>query len=197
MIPAHDADDLVALLLQNLQIIAVDLGGQLALHAADRLFHVVFDGLRKAPDDAGNFVEFAIHGGDQLVFILVKDRPPLFFGFQVDEVLGIEEAGRVRSVVRAPDLAGALRDLGKRAEHDASLVRHPNAFVGPGAGRECAAHPERAFIQVGQKLGTDDAAEGQINCAMQRPKHANTDRERTPANGPADGSAVALDHETP
>ena len=30
---------------------------------------------------------------------------------------------------------------------------------GPGAGRERAAHPERAFIQMRQKFGTDDAAE--------------------------------------
>ena len=48
----HDADDLVALVLQSLQIVAVDLGGQRAFYSTDRLFHVVFDGLRETPDHA-------------------------------------------------------------------------------------------------------------------------------------------------
>ena len=67
---------------ESLQIVAVDLGGQLAFHAADGLFHVVFDGLRKSPDDAGNLLEFALHGGDQFVFVLVEDRRHCSFGFR-------------------------------------------------------------------------------------------------------------------
>ena len=75
--PAHHLDDLIRLILQCLQIVAVNLGGQLALHAANGFFHVVFDGLRKSPDHAGNFAEFAVHGGDQPILILVKDGTPL------------------------------------------------------------------------------------------------------------------------
>ena len=54
--PLHDVDDLVASFFQQLQIIAVELYGQLAFDAADGFFHVVFDGLREIPDHAGNFV---------------------------------------------------------------------------------------------------------------------------------------------
>src|ERR1019366_962581 len=57
---SHNADDLIALLFENFQIVAVDLRGQRALPSAHRLFHVVFDGLGKTPDDPGNPVEFAL-----------------------------------------------------------------------------------------------------------------------------------------
>ena len=191
---AHDADDLVALFFQKFQVIAVDLGGQLAFHSTDGLFHVVFDGLREAPDDAGNLVELAIHGGDQFVLVLVKDGPPLFFRLEINEVFGIEEAGCIRAVIRTPRLTGALRDLGKRAKHDSGLVRYPDPLVRSGAGRERATHPECTFIQVGQKFGTDDAAEGEVN-RDEKPEHAHTDREHTPANGPSNGGAVLLGQE--
>ena len=157
--PAHDADDLIALVFQHFQIVAIDLRGQRAFHSAHGLFHVVFDGLRKAPDDAGNFVQLAIHGGNQFVFVLVKHRPPLFFRLQVDEVFGIKEAGVIRSVIGTAHLAGALRHFGERAEHDSRLVRDPDTLVRPGAGRKRAAHPQCAFIEVGQEFRTDDAAE--------------------------------------
>ena len=110
---SHNADDFVALLFENFQIVAVDLRGQRAFHPAHRLFHIVFNGLRKTPDDTGNFVEFTLHGRDQFVFVLVKDRPPLLFRFQVHEVLGVKEAGVIRSVIWTPYLAGALRNLGE------------------------------------------------------------------------------------
>ena len=106
---AHDVDDLSALSSRVLQVVAIDLRGQLAFHAADRLFHVVLDGLGEAPDHAGNLLQLAVHGGDQFVLVLVKDGPPLFLGLQVDEVFGVEEARGVGSVVRPPDLARALR----------------------------------------------------------------------------------------
>ena len=44
------------LILEHVQIAAVDLGGELALHAADSLLHVVFDGLGEAPDHAGELL---------------------------------------------------------------------------------------------------------------------------------------------
>ena len=39
----------------------------------------------------------------------------------------------------------------------------PDAFGRPGAGRERAAHPKRALVQVRQKLRADHAAERQID----------------------------------
>ena len=156
------ADNLVGLSFQNLQIGAVDFGGEFALYAADGLFHVVFDGLGESPEDAGNLVEFALHGGDEFIFVLVEDGTPLVFGFQIDEVFGIEKAGVIGAVIGTADLAGALRNFGKRAEHDAGLVGDADAFVRAGAGGERAADPERAFIEVRQKFGADRAAECQI-----------------------------------
>ena len=158
----HDLDDLVTLGFENFQVVAVDLGGQRAFHSAHRLLHVVFDGLGETPDHARDFVELAIHGGDQFVFVLVKHRPPFFFRLEVDEEFGIKKAGRVGAVIRTAHLAGTLRHFGKRAQHDASLVRDPDALVRAGAGRKRAAHPERAFIEVRQKFRTDGAAEGEI-----------------------------------
>ena len=92
----------------------------------------------------------------------MKDRPPFFFRLQIHEVLGVKKAGVIRSVIRTPHLAGALRYFGKRAKHDSRLIRDPDAFVRAGAGRKRAAHPERAFIQMRQKFGTDGAAEGEV-----------------------------------
>ena len=119
-------------------------------------------GWENPQSDARNLVEFALHGGDQFIFVLVKDRTPFFLGFQVDKIFGIEEAGGVGAVIGTADLAGALRNFGKRAEHDARLIRDADAFVGSGAGSERAAHPERAFIEMRQKFGADGAAEAKI-----------------------------------
>ena len=81
----HDGDDLVGLVLKSLQIVAIDLGGEFAFDSADGLFHVVFNGLRESPNNTGNFVEFTLHGCDELIFVFVEDRPPLLFRFQVDK----------------------------------------------------------------------------------------------------------------
>ena len=161
----HDADDLIGFLFQDLQIIAINLGGQFAFHAADRLFHVVFNGLGTAPDRTGNFlVQFPIHGGDQFIFVVVKDRPSLFFGLEIDEEFRIEEAGCVGAVVRTSHLADALRNFRERAKQYVGLVGLSYAFVRAGAGREGATHPDRTFVQVGQKLGTDSSAKSEIRC---------------------------------
>ena len=158
---AHDGDDLVALFFQGPQIVAVDLDGELAFDAADGLFHVVGDGLGEVPDDAGDLFEFAIHGGDQLVLVLVEDGAPLLLGLEVDEVLGVEEAGGVGAVVGAAGLADDLGDLGKGGEDDARLVHDAQALGGAGGGSERAAHPDGAFVEVRQELGADDAAEAE------------------------------------
>ena len=50
----HDADDLIALVLELAKIRAVDLHGKFALHTGDRLVDVVGDGLREVPIHARN-----------------------------------------------------------------------------------------------------------------------------------------------
>ena len=156
---AHDVDDLVALLFERLQIVAVDLDRQLSFDAADRLFHVVGDRLREIPDHAGNLVELAVHGGDQLFFVLVEHGTPLLLRLQIDEILGVEEARGIGSIVGPAHLAGGRGDFREGGEDHANLVGHADAFGGSGARRQRAAHPDGAFIQMGKELGSDGPAQ--------------------------------------
>ena len=118
-------------------------------------------GWEKFQPTPGILLSSAIHGGDQLVLILVEDGAPLFFGLQVDEVLGVEEAGGVGAVVGPAGLADDLGDLGERIQPDARLVHDAQALGGAGGGSKGAAHPDRAFVEVREELGADDAAEAE------------------------------------
>ena len=158
----HRVHDLIGFFLENFQIVAIDLRGKFAFHAADGFFHVVFDGLRKSPVTPGIFSSSRFMAAIRSVLILMEDGPPLFLGFQVHEVFRVEEAGRIRSVIRTPHLAGALRHFGKRTQQYAGLIREPDPFARPGAGGKSAAHPERTFIQVRQELGANHAAKRHI-----------------------------------
>jgi hypothetical protein len=155
---AHHIDDFIALFFKRLEVVAVDLDRQLALDAADGLFHVVFDRLREAPDHAGNLLQLLVHGGDQVVLVLMEDRTPLFLGLQIDVVFGVEESGPVGAVVGTANLIDHVGDFRKAGHDQASLLEIRQALIGAGGRSKRAAHPERSFIQVRQKLGTDDAA---------------------------------------
>ena len=164
---AHDIHHLVGLVFEQLQIVAIKFHGQLAFHAAHGLLHVVGDRLREIPDHARQLLEFAIHGADQFLFVLVKNRTPVLLLLQMNEVFGIEKAGGVGAVVGTAHLAGGVQHFGKRCQHHARLIGQPDAFGRPGAGRQRAAHPDIAFIEMRQELGADDAAEGQVARAGQ------------------------------
>ena len=153
-------------------------------------------GCEKSPDDAGNLIEFAAHGGDQFIFVLVEDRTPLLFRFQIDEEFGVEKAGGIGAVVGTADLAGALRDFGKRAEHDARLVRDANALVGAGAGSKRAANPERAFVEVRQEFGADGAAEGEVSSPAATPARQMPTVIQRWRMAQRTRSAIALDQRT-
>ena len=155
----HDMRRSRRLSFEGLEVGAVELDGELALDAADGFFDVVGDGLREVPDDAGSFFKLAIHGGDELVLVLVEDGPPLLLGLEVDEVFGVEEAGGVGAIVGAAGLADDLGDLGKRGQDEAGLFGDGEAFGGAGTGSERAANPDGAFVEMGKELGADDAAE--------------------------------------
>ena len=126
-------------------------------------------GCEKPQITPGNFLlKLAVHGGDQVVLILMKHGAPLFFWLQPHEVFGIEEAGMVGAVIGTARLAGAVGRFRKGAKQDPCLIGDRDAFGGSGALIERAAHPQRALIQMGKKLGTDDSAEGEID-ARHRP----------------------------
>jgi hypothetical protein len=91
--PAHDIDNLFALSFEDSQIITIQLDGKLAFYTADRFFHVVGDRLRKISQGSRHLAEFAVHCRNELVLVLVKHWSPLALWFEVNEVLGVEEAG--------------------------------------------------------------------------------------------------------
>ena len=121
--PSHDTHNLIGLILERLQVVTVDLRGELTLNATDSLFHVVLDGLGESPDYAGNLLQFPVHGCDEFFFVLVKARDAIVPSASADEVFGVEKAGRIRAVIRTPRLTGAFGSLRKRAKHYSGLVR--------------------------------------------------------------------------
>ena len=68
--------------------------------------------------------------------------------------LFLAQSGRT---LRAADLTRHGRDFRKRGKHDAHLIGDADTFRRPGARRERAADPNRAFVQVWKELGTDRA----------------------------------------
>src|SRR5450755_668387 len=116
---AHDIDHFFALLFENLQVIPVNLNRELSFDPADSLLHVVFNGLRKIPEDPGNSVKLPPHGPNQRVLIAVKHRTPPALGLKIDKIFGVEESGSVSAVVGAPDLAGRDGDFRETGQYDA------------------------------------------------------------------------------
>ena len=93
----------------------------------------------------------------------MEDGTPLLLGLEIDKVLGVEEAGGVGAVIGASGLAHDLGDFREGGHHDARLVGEVDAGSGAFAGRQRAAHPDGAFVEVGQELRADGAAEGEID----------------------------------
>src|SRR5580704_10455549 len=121
----------------------------------------------------------------------MKHRAPFFFRLQVHEVLSVKEAGVVRSIIRTPHLAGAIRYFRKRAKYDSRLVGDPDAFVRARAGGKSTANPQSALIQMGQKFGTDGAAECEVTCNGHH-QCACSDCDRATANCPAQGLTISF-----
>ena len=133
-------------LFQLAQIVAVELHGQLAFDATDRLFHVVGDRLRVVPDNSRKLAELFVHCRDQRFFALVKTGPPLLFSLQVDKIFSVEKAGCVSAVIGTARLADHLCDLREGGHHQPCLVGKIDACRGAFAGRQCSAHPDGAFV---------------------------------------------------
>ena len=132
---------------------------EFAFDAADGFLDVVGNGLGEIPVDAGELLELLVHGGDQVIFVAVEFAAPLLARMKIDEEFGVVEAAGIAAVVGAADLADDLRDLGEIRQHEARLLGHVDAGGRTGAGRQRAAHPDRAFVEVRQKFGADDSAD--------------------------------------
>ena len=107
------------------------------------------------------------------------------------EVFGIEEAGGVGPIVRTAHLAGGVEHFGKRRQYHASLIGQADTLSGSRAGRQRAAHPDIALIEMRQEFGADHAAEGQITRTGQSgdghaggdPSELNGQPKRVPVAG--------------
>ena len=71
------------------------------------------------------------------------------------EELGVEEAGAVRAVVRAPLLGGGGDDLGELQQHAADAVHRGVALLEGDGARHGGADPEVALLQRRQELGAE------------------------------------------
>ena len=158
---AHDGLHLIRFLLEGFEITAKELDRQLALHAADGFFDVVGNRLREIPIDSGELLKLLVHGGDQFVFLAMEFRAPLLARQKINEEFGVVETAGVAAVVGAADLTDNQPDLRETREHDASIPCHGDARGRPSAGRESAAHPDGALIEVRKKFGADDSAQGE------------------------------------
>ena len=165
---AHNGLDLVALLLQQLQIIPVKLDRKFAFDAADRLLHVVGDWLGKVPRHPRHLLQLVIHGADQLVFVLVEGAPPFIFGKQINKIFGVEKTCGIGAVVGPSHLADHVGNLGKSGQNDASLVHQSNTGGRAGAGSQRAANPDCSFTKMGQELRPDHSAQTQETRQHQR-----------------------------
>ena len=159
----HDRSDLLTLLLENGKVIPEDLERQRSLGAGHRLADVVLDRLREVPSRAGVLLRREVHGCDQLILVLVKDRSPLIVRFEVDKILGVAESTGVSAVIGPACLRHHRLDLRKRREDKTFFFGKSFAFGEAGAVGQGAARPDRAFIQMRQKLRTDDPAESQVD----------------------------------
>src|SRR5437879_4466486 len=97
-----------------------------------------------------------------MFFVLLEYGTPLILGLEIHEIFGVEKAGGIRSVVWPPHLADNLIYFRKRCKHPPRLIHNTGTFGRPRAWRKCRPGPNGSLIQVGKKLGADDAAEGQI-----------------------------------
>ena len=151
---------LLGFLLESLQVASEKFDRQLALYSADGFLHVVGNGLGKIPVHPRKLAERLVHGRDQVIFGL-ELAAPLGARQKIHEKFGVVEAAGVAAIVRASHLADDLGDLGKIGQHPAGFLRQIDSRRRPGARGQGAAHPNGAFIEMGQELGADDAAKRQ------------------------------------
>ena len=189
----HDILDLFTLFLENVQVRPVKLGRKSAFRAGQRLIHVVFNGLGEIPESPRIFLQLAIHRGNQFIFILMKNRPPLILGLQVDEILRIAESSRVGSIVGRSGLRDDRGDFGERGEDVARLGGEALAFRETCAVRHRTAGPNRAFVEMGQELRADDSAERQDTGRQPAPAKPDADRHQRCSMAQRNRVAVALD----
>jgi len=95
--------------------------------------------LGENPNDAGNLVQFALHGRDQFFFIFVEDMAATAPSAQVHKYSGVKEAGVIRPVVWPPHLTCAFAEpRGRETKYDSRLIARGCPHLGQCWAQVCA-----------------------------------------------------------
>src|ERR1700730_2098496 len=121
----------------------------------------------------------------------MEHGPPLFLWFQIEEILSVAESPRVCAVVWPPDLRNDSPDFGERRKNDATLVCEAAAFRKTCAGRQSASRPDCAFVQVRQKLCTNEGPKCQEQGHAQA-DHSHPECHYSMFDGPPNPDAIAF-----
>ncbi len=147
--------------LKRAQVIAVELDGEFAFHAGDSLFHVVGDGLRVVPDDAGKLLQAPCRWR--------RSAPPYpggrqgrhsSFGLRSTKYSVLKKpAVSVPSSGRPVWLTTCVTSGNEAMTRRALLVKSTLA-VGPSLGGSVPRTQIEPSSRCGQKLRSDRTAEG-------------------------------------
>src|SRR5882672_10582690 len=148
----------------------VELDGQLALHAGERLVDVVLDRLREVRGDPRDGLDAPRHRLDQLV--LVVDAP-LVARFEPDVELGGVGAVDVGAVVRRAELGDHNADLGEGQQPLADVVDIRVGVLQRDTDGELHAQPDIPLVQLGQELLAEQREGEQREC-----EHPGRDGDR-------------------
>src|SRR5882762_917235 len=148
----------------------VELDGQLALHAGERLVDVVLDGLREVGGDPGDVLDAPRHRLDQPV--LVVDAP-VAARSEPDVELGGVGAVDVGAVVRRAELGDHNADLGEGQQPLADVVDVRVGVLQRDADGELHAQPDIPLVQLGQELLAEQREGEQREC-----EHRGRDGDR-------------------
>src|SRR5256885_2228680 len=140
---AQDVGDLSGDAFELEHISPVELDGQLALHAGERLVDVVLDRLREVRGDPRDGLGAPRHRLDQLV--LVVDAPR-FARFESDVELGGVGAVDVGAVVRRAELGDHHADLGEGQQPLADVVDGRVGVLQRDANGEIHAQPDISLV---------------------------------------------------
>ena len=153
----HAADRRAATLLQVLQVGAADLDGVLGVDAGGRLLDVVLDVLREGEVDAGEALAQRVAPSRRPASPCRGPSRHLSHRLQRHEELAVGEAVGIGAVVRPAVLGDDGLDLGEALDQAAHAVDVAVALVERHRGRQRGAHPDVAFLELGQELQPDRA----------------------------------------
>ena len=119
-----------------------------------------------------SFPSCAIHGGDQLLFVLVEHRPPLVLGLEIDEIFGVEEAGGVGPSSGRPTWLTTCVTSGNEAKMTRAWLMTRLPSVGPVLG----ASVPRAQMAPSSRCGRN--SEPISRCAISRPSQRHGSQRR-------------------